>query len=391
MSQFFGLSLWFAPNAVFVQLVSIYNFTDNDLSIISIAIIAGFIFGSLISALFNLPDILKSQHLFFVSSILGGIANGLIIFVSDFNYIWLLRFLTGAFLAGIYPVGMKLTSSHFKENRGLAIGILLSALTAGSGLPYLFNLFGQPDWKIIIVIVSLLAFLCGILVITFIEEGPFLGKNKGFQFNTIKRVYSKKSVKLANYGYFGHMWELYAFWVWIPVFLKEVYEKSNPQSSASEVVFYFSMGSFLVFAIGAISNVVGGYLSDRIGRTLFNIIMLSMSGISGIVIGFFYGNPTGAIIVALIWGATIIPDSPQYSTMVTELSDQDLVGTALTLQTAIGFTITMISVRMMPLLVDMYSWERAFMFLSIGPLLGIISMIALRRNPDSSLIANGRR
>ncbi|MHA2089868.1 MAG: MFS transporter [Candidatus Kariarchaeaceae archaeon] len=391
LSQFFGLSLWFAPNAVFDQLVPLYNLSDSDLSSISIAVIIGFVVGSLLSALLNLPDVIQAQKLFFLSGVFGGIANILIIFTPSFATIWLLRFLTGVFLAGIYPVGMKLTASHFKENRGLAVGILLSALTAGSGLPYLFNLFGEPDWKVVLVLVSIQSIVCGFIVLIFITEGPFLGPTTKFQMSAVRKIYSSRSVRLANYGYFGHMWELYAFWVWIPFMMKESYELAFPDASDSEITQFFSIGSFLVFFTGALANIGGGYIADRVGRTKFSIIMLSISGTSSVIIGFMFSKPYLVLLVAIIWGITIIPDSPQYSTMVSEVSDQSLVGSALTIQTAIGFALTSISVQLLPHLKSAFGWETAFVFLAPGPILGIIALIQLRREPDAIMLAQGNK
>jgi MFS family permease len=391
LSQFFGLSLWFAPNAVFDQLVPLYNLTDSDLSSISIAVIIGFVIGSLISAFLNLPDVIQAQKLFFISGILGGLANISIIFAPNFATIWLLRFFTGIFLAGIYPVGMKLTASHFKENRGLAVGILLSALTAGSGLPYLFNLFGEPDWKVVLVIVSFQSILCGFIVLIFIKEGPFLGPTTKFQISAVRKIYSNRSVRLANYGYFGHMWELYAFWIWVPFMLKESYELAFPNTSDAEVTQFFSIGSFLVFFTGALANIGGGYMADRMGRTKFSMAMLGISGTSSIVIGFMFSNPYLVLLVAIIWGISIIPDSPQYSTMVSEVSDQSLVGSSLTIQTAIGFALTSISVQLLPYLKSVLGWRTVFAFLSPGPVLGIVALILLRREPDAIKIAHGNK
>lgn len=393
IAQLFGLSLWFAPNAVIDQLQPKFDLSNKDLSNLSIVVTLGFVFGGLFFSIFNIPDLISANKLFFINSLLGGLANIIIVVFNgpNFETILVLRFLTGFSLAGIYPIGMKLTASHFDHNRGFAIGILLGALTVGSGLPYLFRLFGTPDWKALILTTSILAILGGVFVLSFVSEGPFVSKSQKFNLAAVKTIFSTRSIRLANYGYLGHMFELYAFWIWFPIMLKDSFENTFPDATNREVVVFFSGGTFLIFFSGAIGNILGGFISDKIGRTKFNIIMLFVSGLSGLIVGLFYSTPYLVLTIGIIWGFTIVPDSPQYSTMITELVDNKLIGTALTIQTALGFALTIVSIKLVPIFVDEFTWKYAFMFLAIGPALGILSMFNLRNESDAIKIANGMK
>lgn len=377
VSQLLALTLWFSANAVIPQLEALWDLSSFHVSLLSIFVILGFVTGSLVSAIFNIPDVFKTKNVFAASAFLGAMANLIpALYEGTFTGMLLFRFLTGFFLAGVYPTGMKLASTWFKDHRGFAISAIVASLTLGSGLPFLMNLVGLPDWRLMLVFSSFMAFIGGALVYVLIEEGPYSGGPLEFSLSNIKTVIANKGVRLADYGYFGHMWELCAMWAWMPIFLRESYLASNPGSDAT---LFFSLGTFLVFLTGAISTLMGGLIADRYGKIEFNIATLAISGACSLTIGFFFGrDPLLVLIVALIWGAAVIADSPQYSALVTELSDARYMGTALTLQTAVGFLIAVVSIRLIPLAVDSLGWNYAFTILALGPIFGIASMLKLK-------------
>jgi len=388
VSLLFSLTVWFSVNAIVDQLINLWALNEYDIALLSMILIFGFVTGGVFSALLNLSDTIKTKNFYSLFAGLSALTNFLVVFSPNFLWLLLFRFLTGFFLAGVYPTAMKLMASWFQKHRGLAVGILLGALTAGSGLPYVFNIIGSPEWRLLLSISSLLALVGSVWIYLFITEGPYVSHGAKFKLSNLKVIWAKNSVKYANLAYFGHMWELYAFWVWIPIFLKESYILSYPSGDAT---LFFSIGTFIVFISGALGNAFGGLLADRIGRTKFNIIMLIISGSSSLVIGFFFNNTILALIIAVIWGITVVPDSPQYSVMITELSDQDYIGTSLTVQTSVGFGITLISIRLLPSFVHTVSWSFGFTLLALGPLIGIIALILLRKEPDSTKIGQGKK
>ncbi|HUR80657.1 MAG TPA: MFS transporter [Thermoanaerobaculia bacterium] len=372
-----AMGLWFGVSAVAPQIAAEWHLSESTTSWLTLGVQLGFVAGTLLSALLNLPDVLRPRTLFAFCALLGAIVNALLAWkVGSVGVAIALRVLTGALLAGVYPPGMKIIATWFKTGRGFALGVLIGALTLGKASPYLVNAFGSGHWRVNAGIASIGAVLASLIVMQFVGEGPYALPTQKFDPSQIARVFANRGVRLANFGYFGHMWELYAMWAWAPVMIRASVQASGDSPRFAEAA------SFMVIGAGAIGCVIAGLVADRIGRPIVASAAMAASGTCCIAIGFLYGKaPVALLTVAVIWGATVVADSAQFSACVTEFADPRYIGTALTLQTCIGFLITTVSIRMMPLLVARVGWEWAFAFLAPGPLLGIIAMMRLRASP----------
>ena len=386
-AELLGMALWFSGSAVVPALSLEWQLSPSQVSWLAIAVQLGFVAGTLISATLNLPDIISTRHLFAVSSFLGAAINGIFGYlVDDPGTAIVLRFLTGICLAGVYPPGMKIMATWFRERRGMALGFLVGALTMGKATPYLVNALGSANWRANVLFVSLLAVIGGLVVLLFVSDGPFALPPAKFDITQIVRVFSNRGVRLASFGYFGHMWELYGMWIWVPVMIRASLAIQGGDPRLAE------LGSFLVIGAGAVGCVVAGLLADRIGRTLVTSWAMAISGTCCLLIGLLYGgNPILLLLVAAIWGATVVADSAQFSSCVTELGDPQYIGTALTIQMCIGFLLTTVSIELIPKAVGEYTWRYAFMILAPGPFLGVIAMLRLRQLPEAIKIAHGRR
>ncbi|HEX2060354.1 MAG TPA: MFS transporter [Thermoanaerobaculia bacterium] len=375
LAELLTMALWFGVSAVAPQIRAEWNLSASATAWLTLAVQLGFVAGTLLSATLNLPDVIRVRHLFALCAVLGAIANLLLAWVvTSIAAAIALRVLTGVFLAGVYPPGMKIIATWFKTGRGFALGVLIGALTLGKASPYLINVFGSGSWRVNASLASLGAVLGALVVLRFVSDGPYALPNQPFDPTQITRVFSNRGVRLANFGYFGHMWELYAMWTWAPVMIRASVAASGDSPRFAEAA------SFAVIGAGAIGCVIAGFVADRIGRPVVASAAMLGSGACCIAVGFLFGKaPVALLIVAIFWGATVVADSAQFSACVTEYGDPRYLGTALTLQTCIGFLITTVSIRMMPLLVERVGWEWAFAFLAPGPLLGIIAMMRLRK------------
>jgi MFS family permease len=387
LAELLGMSLWFSASAVVPALRVEWSLSPANASWLTVAVQLGFVSGTLLSALLNLPDVINVRRLFALSAFGGALVNAAFgLYAQGPRAGIALRFLTGLFLAGVYPPGMKIMATWFRERRGMALGVLVGALTLGKASPYLVNGLGSANWRHNILFVSLLAVCGGLIVLFFVDDGPFALPAARFDWQQAIKVFTNRGVRLANFGYFGHMWELYAMWTWTPVMIRASLALQGSKPGLAEVA------SFMVIGCGAIGCVAAGLLADRVGRTVVTSWAMAISGSCCLIIGFCFGlNPVLLLVIAAIWGASVVADSAQFSTCVTELGDQQYIGTALTIQTCLGFLLTTVSIELIPRIERLVGWRYAFMILAPGPLFGVISMLRLRALPEALKIAQGRK
>ena len=378
LSVLFALSLWFSASVVAQEIIELWHIQPKFEAWLSASIPIGFVTGAFVSAYFGLADRFNVRYIFALSATAGALFNGVIIFVDEAAIGIVLRILTGVSLAGVYPVAVKMLSEWFPKKRGVAIGILIASLTVGTSLPHVVTIFlASFPWQGVIISSSVLAIIAACIVYFIVEDAPGATKSPPFSFTMLHKVITNKQAMLVNYGYFGHNWELYAMWTWLPTFLSASFLSYQADVSASFVSFI----SFAVIGLaGSIGCVIGGIVADKIGRAHLTMLSMTISGTCALLIGFTYGEVMWlTILLALVWGMSIIADSAQFSAAVSEVVEPEYVGTAVTFQMCIGFLITIISINLVPILQQQFGWQSVFAFLAIGPLLGTLAMYRFKK------------
>jgi len=381
-SQFSVTSLWFAGNAIIADLQSAMNVGIQETGIVTSAIQLGFITGTLLFAFFSVSDRYSPRKLFLVCSVLGSVSN-LLIYLVAYNLFSLLvlRFSTGFFLTGIYPVGMKIAAGWYKGKLGNAIGLLVGALVLGTAFPHLLKSFGGSlPWEQVIFIISGFSLLGGVTMYLLVKDGPYISSGTKFDPSAMVKILKEKKLRSSALGYFGHMWELYTFWALIPVILL-YYLKLN------KIELNISFWSFLIIASGSIGCIVGGIISKKIGSAKVAYSQLALSGFCCLMAPIMFSTPTTLFLIYLIfWGIVVVGDSPQYSAIIALAAPQELVGSGLTIVNSIGFALTILSLWFIYQFIGVIGISYALMILALGPILGLISMKKLISKNNTSLV-----
>lgn len=372
ISQFCCTSLWFASNGVMGDLVINFNLDASALGNLTSAVQFGFISGTLVYALLTIADRFSPSKVFFISALLGAICNAFMINqYNSFLSLLLLRFFTGFFLAGIYPVGMKIASDYYDKGLGKSLGFLVGALVLGTAFPHLLkNVLYSISWTYVLITTTGLAILGGLVMKLFVPDGQFRKPGKGLDFLAFSRVFKLTQFRSAAFGYFGHMWELYAFWAFVPVMLK-LYVQLHPQSYLNIPILSFS-----IIGIGGLSCVIGGYISQYIGAKRTAIIALFLSCICCLISPFIFMVEHEMLFIGflLFWGMVVIADSPMFSTLVAQNAENEIKGTALTIVNCIGFAITILSIQLLNTMQFVLDSKNIYLLLVIGPILGLVAL-----------------
>ncbi len=389
--QVLSLSLWFSGTAAGPGIArEAAGSGPGFQALLTGAVQAGFVVGTLVSAGLALPDRIDPRRVFAAASLLGAAANAAILALpTDAEAaIVAARFMTGAALAGVYPVGMKLAVGWAdRGDTGLVVGFLVGGLTLGSASPHLANALGGLDWRLTLGVASLAAVAAAGLI-GLARLGPRHAPAQGFRPAVALQLWRNRGTRLATLGYLGHMWELYAMWAWIGAYLTASFAAWRGHAGGTGEA---ALATFAVIAAGAVGCVAAGALADRVGRVRVTVWAMATSGACCLLAGAAFGvHPALTMALCLVWGVAVVADSAQFSASVAELSDPCLTGTMLTLQSCVGFALTMVTIQLMPVLVTHAGWGGAFAALAIGPALGCVAMRRLGRSPMAARLAGGR-
>ncbi|PJZ84604.1 MFS transporter [Leptospira harrisiae] len=381
VSQFLCTSLWFAGNSIIADMANDLHLEQNFLANLTSAIQFGFIIGTLVFALLNISDRLSPSFVFFICSVLAGLFN-LGITIEKINPIEILSFrlLTGFFLAGIYPVGMKIASDYFQVGLGKSLGFLVGALVFGTAFPHLLKIFtiGLP-WKYVLYVTTILSLCGGLSIFFFVPDGPYRKFNQKLKFAAFTNAFRNKNFRAASFGYFGHMWELYTLWASIPVILIS-YNRNYPNVNLNVSLF-----SFLIIGSGAIACVFSGLFSKRFGARRIATTSLFLSCLCCLTSPFFLTSESVVLFIMFLffWGLVVIADSPMFSTLVAGNAPEDSKGSALTIVNCIGFSITIVSIQLTSIFADKVNFQYLYLLLAIGPIFGLFALLG-RNKEDAS-------
>ncbi len=374
VAELLGMSLWFAASAVATQFVARWSLSPSQTGWLTTIVQLGFVCGTAMAALLNLADVIPSRRFFAVAALSGAVVNAGLVLTDRFGLALVLRFATGFCLAGVYPPAMKMASTWFRARRGLAIGTVVGALTVGKATPYLVHALPSAGPQLVILVASACAATAAVLIGVFYRDGPYPFPPRPFAWSLVQTVIEQREWRLATSGYLGHMFELYSFWTWIPLFLAAsvAAQSVKPGVASSGIV---SMVAFGTIAVGGLGCVWGGLAADARGRERLVMLAMALSGACSLLIPFAFGRSLWLVgTLAWTWGFFVIADSAQFSALVTEAVPPHTVGTALTIQTSLGFLLTMVSIQLVPPLVAIVGWRWAFPVLALGPAFGIASI-----------------
>ncbi|RSL17671.1 sugar phosphate permease [Edaphobacter aggregans] len=380
------MTTWFSATAITPELVQLWRLSAGQVAWLTNAVQLGFVTGALLSSFVSLPDLIPLRRLMGVSALVAASANLCLLWVPSVALLLAARFVTGVALAGIYPPALKLISTWFVRGRGTALGMVIAALTLGSALPHLVRfLTDRVNWQAVVVAASVCTLAGAGLMVFFAAEGPFPFSRAVFNPRYVGVVLRNRPLVLANLGYLGHMWELYAMWGWFLAFVRAASPHLGLAGTKTA-----SLVTFAVIASGIVGAVLGGVLADRTSRPFAAGLMMTLSGLCALAIGVVFDGPLWLfLLIAVLWGITVIGDSAQFSAMATELSDPSYVGTALALQLGLGFALTLVSIRFTSVLAAHIGWRWSFLPLAVGPAVGVVAMVLLRRLQQGGVLNKG--
>ncbi len=377
LAEIAGMSLWFMSAAILPDLTREFAISEFRQAALSSAVQIGFVIGALVSAFLGLADRIDPRRFFAFSAILAAVFNAcLLVFEPGGAITIFARFATGALLAGVYPVGMKIAVGWGQKDRGFLVGTLVGALTFGSASPHLLALLGGADWRWSLSVASIASATGGVLCL-FAGLGPFHAKAPRMKVKAIFTAWTNPKIRFAYAGYLGHMWELYAMWAWIGVALTASFSAHMAEEASVSLA---RLVTFLAIAAGGAASIIGGIVADRVGKANIAILAMVVSGTAALLSALTFGGPVWlTILCVLVWGAAILPDSPQFSALVADFAPADQAGSLMTFQTALGFALTFFTVQVTPLGAELIGWPGVFTIMAIGPMLGIVGMLRLKQ------------